>query len=268
MPSLDRISVSPVKGTAQQHPTSAMLTAEGIAGNRRFHLRTERGELISGYDDGTLVRIVSEVDPATGELRCRFPDGSVIAGPGDALGEAFRTVFDDRVVDGHEVLGPFAAAFSAFVGQPVRLVRTDRDGDGPDVHRLSLVSFASVAELGRRGGYDGELDARRFRMNLELGGAEPFEEDTWAEREVAIGEAVIRVLGQIPRCRVTNQDPATGEHEWSTLTKIAAFRPLITGPDRGIPFGMYAEVVAPGMVHLGDGAAPVTPSAVSPVRGM
>jgi hypothetical protein len=254
MPTLGRISTTPLKGTALHHPASVRLDADGIAGNRRFHLRTERGDLFSGYDHGTLVQVRSEVDD--GVLRCTFPDGTVVEGAGGELGEAISTVFDDRVVAGRFVLGPFDDAFSAYCARPLRLVRTDREGDGPDVHRLSLVSFASVADLGRRGSYGGDLDGRRFRMNLELGDAEPFEEDTWAGRHVAIGEATIEVLGQVPRCRVTNQDPRTGEHEWSTLTKIAAFRPSIEGPDRGIPFGMYAEVVTPGEVHVGDTVTP------------
>ena len=256
MPRLDRISTTPVKGTALHHPDAAQLDADGIAGNRRYHLADERGDLFCGYDEGSLVQVVAALDGDT--LRCTFPDGNVVEGPADATGEPVATVFDERVVQGHVVEGSLSEAFSSFVGRPLRLVKTDREGDGPDVHRLSLLSFASVAELGRRGHYDGDLDGRRFRMNLELGDAEPFEEDTWAGHEVAIGEAIVQVLGQIPRCRVTNQDPRTGEHEWSTLTKIASFRPLIGGAGRGIPFGMYAEVVRPGRVRLGDPVVPAS----------
>jgi hypothetical protein len=67
---------------------------------------------------------------------------------------------------------------------------------------------------------------------------------------------VVEVLGQVPRCRVVNQDPTTGVAEWGTLKAIAAFRPLMHG-DRGIPFGMYAEVRAPGRARVGDPVAPV-----------
>jgi hypothetical protein len=255
MATLGRISVTPVKGTELHHPDEIELTGEGIAGNRRFHLVDERDELLSGYDAGTLVQVRADVggDEA---LRCAFPDGTIVEGPTDEIGEAVHAAFDDRHVDGHHVLGPFDAAFSSYVGKPVRLVRTDREGDGPDVHRLTLLSSASVSDLGARGGYDGELDARRFRLNLEIDGAEPFEEDTWAGRDVRIGEAVVQVLGQVPRCRVVNQDPTTGVAEWGTLKAIAAFRPLMHG-DRGIPFGMYAEVRAPGRARVGDPVAPV-----------
>ncbi len=256
MATLGRISVTPVKGTALHHPGEVELTASGIEGNRRFHLVDGHGSLLSGYDVGALVQVAADLR-ADGVLRCTFPDGSVVEGSTDAEGEALQVDFDGRWVAGHAVDGPFDEAFSRYVGKPVRMVRTDREGDGPDVHRLSLLSFASVAELARRGGYDGELDARRFRLNLELDEAEPFEEDTWAGRDVRVGDAVIQVLGAVPRCRVTNQDPATGEHDWPTIRKIASFRPLMAGPSRGIPFGMYAEVRTPGVIRLRDPVEPI-----------
>ena len=146
-------------------------------------------------------------------------------------------------------------AIGSFVGQPLRLVRADADGDGPDVHRLSLVSEASVRELGSRSDRP-DLDARRFRMNLELGGCEPFEEDGWTGRRVRVGGAVIRVLGQVPRCVVTTHDPATGVKDLDTLKRIAEVRPLM--PNRGgVPFGMYAEVEEPGWVAVGDVVEPL-----------
>jgi MOSC domain-containing protein len=137
----------------------------------------------------------------------------------------------------------------------VRLFRTERDGDGPDEMPLTVASFASVEELGRRGGYDGELDPLRFRINLELDGAEPFEEETWDGRRVRVGEAVLRIDGQIPRCAVTTQDPTTGLRDWNTLKQIASFRPLM--PTHQVPFGMYATVERPGRVNVGDDVTPL-----------
>jgi uncharacterized protein YcbX len=119
---------------------------------------------------------------------------------------------------------------------------------------LTLVSFASVEELGRRGDNPG-LDSRRFRINLELEGAAPFEEDSWDTRRVRIGEAVITIAGQIPRCAVTTQDPTSGLHDWNTLKQIARIRPLM--PTSQVPFGVYATVDTPGVVRLGDDVAPI-----------
>lgn len=255
MPSLARLNVTPVKGTALQHPSTVELTELGIPTNRRFHLVDQRGALYSGSDLGPLVQVRADLDPDAQTLTCSFPDGRVAQGPADDVGEAHVTDFYGRPVPGRFVHGAFTEAFSAYVGRPVRLVRADRDGDGPDVHRLSLVSLASVADLGARGGRE-DLDPRRFRMNLELEGCVPFEEDTWDGRRVRVGEAVVRVRGQVPRCVVTTQSPDTGLKDFDTLKQIAAFRPPIDGR-KAIPFGMYAEVEVPGRAALGDLVEPL-----------
>jgi uncharacterized protein len=254
MPTLARINVTPVKGTALQQIERVSLTDVGIAGNRRFHLIDARGRLFSGPVFGPLVTVEARHDVLEGTLMCRFPDGSTAEGPGDALGAAHETDFYGRPVPGHHVEGPFAAAFSAFVGQPVTLIRTDRDGDGPDILPLTVVSRASVADLGRRGSFEGDLDPLRFRINLELDGCDPFEEDTWDGSMVRLGAATLRIVGQIPRCVVTTQDPRTGVHDWNTLKQIASFRPQMA--DRaGVPFGVYATVEMPGDATLGDEVA-------------
>lgn len=253
MTSLGRINVTPVKGTALHHPSSVDLVSIGIAGNRRFHLSDDRGRLYSGLGHGPLVQVVCEV--SEGDLRCRFPDGRVVVAATDDLGEVEATDFDGRAVPGRPVDGELSEAFSDYVGEHVRLFRTERDGDGPDEMPLTIVSSASVEELGRRGGYHGELDPLRFRINLELDGAEPFEEETWDGRRVRIGDAVLRVEGQIPRCAVTAQDPATGLRDWNTLKQIASFRPLMA--TRQVPFGMYATVEQPGLVTVGDVVTPL-----------
>ena len=252
MSQLARINVTPVKGTALHHLSSARLDERGIEGNRRFHLADDRGRLFSGLGHGPLVQVVCEVDD--GFLTCRFPDGTVASAATDELGGLEETDFDGRAVPGRPVSGDLSAAFSAYVDAPVRLLRTERDGDGPDEMPLTVVSFASVEELARRGNHDGPLDPLRFRINLELDGLEPFEEDTWDGRRVRIGGAVVRIAGQIPRCAVTAQDPTTGLRDWNTLKQIAAFRPLTA--EREVPFGVYATVEEPGHVALED---PVTP---------
>ena len=245
-----QIGATALKGTRLLHPASVELTALGIPGNRRFHLVNELGELFSCGDFGPLMRIRAEFDPATEILALDLPDGtSVSAGPDD-LGAPCVTDFYGRPVPGRFVEGPAAAALSAYVGRPLRLVRAEAEGDGPDEHRLTLVSRASVADLGARHGRP-DLAPGRFRMNLELDGCAPHEEDGWSGAAVRLGTAVIRVLGPVPRCVATTRDPETGDKDFDTLKAISAYRPLMADP-RGVPFGMYAEVETPGRVVLGD----------------
>lgn len=253
---LARFSLAPVKGMALLHPPIVELTTRGMPGNRRFYLIDEQGELFSGFDHGPLVSIVPTYDPDGEVLSLRFPDGTEVKDQALAEGAAVTTNFHGRSVRGRLLDGPWVEAVSGFTGRRLRMVRTDHDGDGADVEPLTIVSTESVRDLADRGRYDGELDPRRFRIDVEIEGSEPFEEDTWADRRVQLGSATIKVTGQIPRCRVTTQSPDSGVRDWDTLTQIAKYRPRIRG-DGGIPFGMYARVETPGHIQVGDVVAPV-----------
>src|SRR5918911_377854 len=142
MPTVARLNVTPVKSTALHHPGELRLEAYGAAGNRDFYFVDEKGRLQGGSKFGPFVQIESEHDPETERLSLRFPDGTVIEGRGDTLGDAITTDFWGRPVPAHVVDGPWSDAVSAFAGTPIRLARVDRPGDGADVRPLTLVSLA------------------------------------------------------------------------------------------------------------------------------
>lgn len=253
--SLTRLNVTPVKGMALHHPDHARLTPTGIPSDRRFYLVDGSGMLAAGAMFGELQQVHPTYDPTAEHLSFTFPDGSMVDGDAVAHGASETTSFYGRPVAGHALDATFSEAISEYLRRTVRLLRCDRDGDGSDVMPLTIVAQASVQDLGRRGRHEGPLDSRRFRINLELDGCEPYEEDSWDGRIVSVGEANLRIRGQIPRCVVTTLDPDTGRKDWDTLTQIAKFRPRIPG-DGGLPFGMYATVEHPAEVRLGDLVAP------------
>jgi uncharacterized protein YcbX len=255
VPTLTRISIAPVKSLALHHPHEVALEDVGVRTDRVFYVADPFGRLFTGAVHGPLVRIRSTYDPNRERLALTFPDGGVVEDDATATGPAIRTDFYGREVDAHEVQGPFGEALSVFTGRAVRLARVDRAGDGTDVHHLTLVSSESVAEVGRRGGREGDVDGRRFRMLLEISGcAAPHEEDAWDARRVRVGEAVVRIHGQVPRCVVTTQDPATGLKDFDTLKTINRYREPMRDADGdpGLPFGVYAEVETPGLARIGD----------------
>ena len=259
MPRLRRISIAPVKSLALQHPQEVVLEATGVTGDRLFYLADPSGRLVTGSAFGPLVQVASRYDPATQRLALLFPDGSSVEDEALASGQTVQTDFYGRPVSAHTVDGPFAEALSGYAGRPVRLARVDRAGDGTDIHHLTIVSAESVAELGRRAGREPDPDARRFRMLLEIEGCtEPHEEDAWDGRRVRVGEAIVRMMGPVPRCVVTTQDPATGRRDLDTLKTIKGYRGVFVDEDGpGLPFGMYAEVETPGAARVGDEVAPV-----------
>jgi uncharacterized protein len=262
MPLVSRLSTTPVKGTALHHPPAVAVTGDGVPENRRFHLVDGRGRLLNGKQHGPLVRVTAEFDPGRDRLTLRFPDRLPVEGPAAELGEAVRTDFYGRDVAGHLMVGPWSAALTEFVGEEVHLVRTDRPGDAVDVHPVTLVSSATIEHLRSVTPDGGRLDHRRFRMLVEVDGCDVHEEDTWAGRRVRIGGATVSVVGPVPRCVVTNENPDTGVVDFSTLKAIVRYRgelatdlstPVAHLPDNGsVVFGMYATVERPGDVSVGD----------------
>ena len=69
----------------------------------------------------------------------------------------------------------------------------------------------------------------------------------------AVGAAEIRIGGPVPRCAATTRDPDRGVRDLPAVQVIRAYRGLrdtFFGP--GVPFGVYADVVTPGRVRVGD----------------
>jgi uncharacterized protein YcbX len=248
MPTVARINVTPVKGLGLLHPDEVELTARGVESNRRYYL-ISGWRLFNGKDHGSLVRIAPEAE--NGTLTLRFPDGHEVSGEVE-LGESVSTNFWGRQVTGRLVLGPWSDVLSDYAATSLQLVRTDEPGAGCDVHVGTMLGRASCERLAQE--LDAEVDARRFRMLLELDGAAAHEEDTWDG--VRIGEAIVRVAGPVPRCAVTTQDPDSGVRTLDTLAGIKSYRGLRDG--KKLDFGVYFDVVEPGRVRVGDTVEPLS----------
>jgi hypothetical protein len=94
-------------------------------------------------------------------------------------------------------------------------------------------------------------------MLFEIDGVEAHEEDSWQGAQVRIGAAEIKVNGDVGRCAVTTHDPDTGIPTVDTLEALARYRR--EGSTEPLPLGVYASVVVPGRVRVGDAvsAAPI-----------
>jgi uncharacterized protein YcbX len=253
-----RLSIAPVRSLGLQHPDSIELTDMGVANDRRFYLVSDNDRIVDRLIAGALVQVAAETDADATWLRMTFPDGRVIEDD-VRLAERIRTEVYSRVAFGHVVAGPWAAALEPFAGRRVRLVRCDmpggtriREGETEVRNAVSLVSDGSLRELASQLGVPA-VDARRFRMLIEIEGAEAHEEDTWIGEEVAIGSAVVHITKPDARCAITTQDPDTGERDLDTLRTLIRYRGFRAGdPEKKIDFGVLGEVHRPGTVTVGD----------------
>ena len=254
MPSVSRISIAPVKGLGLVHPDSVLLEDTGVRENRRFHIVDADGRRFNQLRDGGLVQIRPEYDANAEYLTLTFPDGPAAAGT-VALGDEITTDFYGRPVTGQLVEGPWSAALSTWLRRPLRLVQSS-PGAAVDRNRgeVSLVSAASLAALAEQGGRDAPVDGRRFRMLFELEGCEPHEEDGWVKRHVQIGDAVVKIRGDVGTLR--HHDAKSGDRR-AGLRHVAhdpEYRPFSENEagKRHIPFGVFGEVTEPGRVAIGD----------------
>ncbi len=252
MLAVSRLSVTPVRGLALQHPDRIELEEHGVLDDRRFTLLAE-GRIFDGTKFGPLVQVSARLEHDPERLTLTFPNGDVVTDE-VALGDPIHPVIYDRRFTARPVIGPWADALSAHAGRALQLIRSERLAGERDRNPVSIVSEASVEELARQGNAGRPLDARRFRMLIQVAGAHSHQEDEWIGSEVRIGRAVVRVTRPDPRCVITTQDPDTGHRDFPTLHAIKAYRGMREG--RKIDFGVYADVVNPGTVSIGDEVVP------------
>ena len=258
MLTVSRLSTTPVRSFALQHPDSIEVGPRGVADDRRYSLHTaEDGRLFDAVKYGPLVQLRARLDRENGSerLSMELPTGEVVADE-VRLDKPIQVELHGRRFTARAVIGPWAEAVSAWAGRPLRLYRSERLADEEDRYPVSIVSEASVEELARQGNGGDPVDSRRFRMLVEVAGADrPHQEDEWLGREVRIGEVVVRVTKPDSRCVITTQDPDTGARDFPTLHVINQYRGLRDGSK--LDFGVYADVIQPGVVAVGDPVQPI-----------
>jgi len=261
------INFAPVKGMRVQPLERVALTGEGVPGDRAFFLADAEGAMVNGKRFGSLMGVVPVHDPDAGTLALAFPDGTTVAEE-VSLGGPEAVTFFGQPETARPVGGGFSAAISSYTGAELRLMANPEGRVGVDRGRwggVTLLGEASLESLrgagqdfnrggSGSGGEDpdpGPIDQRRFRMTFGLQGSAPYEEDSWVEKDVRVGQALIRVGAHVGRCAVTTRDPESGRTDLKTLHFLKHSRDDV-GSFEPLPFGVYGEVIEPGTVRLGD----------------
>lgn len=108
---------------------------------------------------------------------------------------------------------------------------------------VSLINLASLRALEEATGVD--MHPLRFRANIYFEGAAPWEEFDWLDKEITIGEARATVVMRTTRCAATQVNPHTARRDRNPPKQL---QDAFGHSDLGV----YAEIVANGMVRLGD----------------
>lgn len=269
----------PVKSMAGERLDAVELTEGGLPGDRAWAVRDEVRGGIRG----------AKKIPALMELRARYPkppaatgsspaeialpDGSVV-GTGDAdvserlskalahavtlwpllpadaldhyrrgapdhadLEQELREIFGRAPEEPLPNLGLFPPELLEFESPP---------GTYFDAFPLLLLSERSLQTMNERAS-ESRFDARRFRPNLIVSDtetSEPFPEQAWRNRRLQIGGATLQLTVECPRCVMVT-------HGFEDLPKDPRVMRALVRESGGI-LGVYATVVTPGRVELGD----------------
>ncbi len=239
----------------------------GVAGlhNDRVLAVVVGDRIVTQREFATLARVRPVLDDATGRLTLSCDGGETLTGVVGTDGPAREvTLFGERVavVEQTPALSDW---FTRLLGRTAQLVgapdTTRRVTPGlvagqtvlSDEGSVSLHSQASLdllnAALAERG--HRAVPADRFRANLVLDGCAAHTEDETGRFEV--GEVVLGFGRPDERCVVTTVDQNLGARSGpEPLRTLADYRREGSG---GVCFGVYAAVVAPGRIRVGD---PVT----------
>jgi MOSC domain-containing protein len=239
--SVTHLTIAPVKGLRVTAVDELDIGPAGPIGDRAFLVVDADDSLLLTTRTPALLQVAARwVD---GVLTLTFPDGGEVAAVPEPGEPAATANYEGRPISGRIVDGDLAAALSEHLGRPVRLLARDAADRGADDAPVTLMSQASLEALG-------VPDPRRFRMTITIDGVDAWEEHGWGGRELAAGDAVLRVTAPVPRCVVTTRDPESGRRDAPTLKALATLR----GKD-DVTFGVWCDVVAPGRVRVGDAVA-------------
>ncbi|MGV0656121.1 MOSC domain-containing protein [Mycolicibacterium thermoresistibile] len=234
----------PVKSMRGEEVSALDVRTTGVRGDRVYaFFDTRTGARISAKNHGALLgcaaRLLAEPDDgrrAAPPLEVTFPDGTVIT---DDPAELTRRVSD-------------------LLGLDVEL-RAGAPGAFVDAAPLHLMAADTLQAL-RSAHPGGDWDPRRTRPNILIDraqagsdGEQPDADGDWLSRDLHIGAAAVaHVVIPTPRCVMTTlaQGDLPADREvLRTLNRVRRLR--LGGRDRPCA-GVYADVVRPGRVEVGD----------------
>lgn len=236
----------------------------GPRGDRRWMIVDSERRFVTQRSHPDLARVSTALDGA----------GVSIEIPGEGRFELSPTAQELPVLVWRDWvnarIGAEAAneALSRFCGIPLRLVympeSTFRRVDAGRVEDYRRVGFAdgfpflitnlaSLEELNDR--LASPVEMRRFRPNIVISGAVPWQEDGW--RTLTIGQTTFSLVKPCSRCVMTTVDPVTGvkDAEVQPLRTLAGYRRTA----EGVLFGQNAIHESPGRIRVGDSVTVTEP---------
>jgi uncharacterized protein YcbX len=265
----------PVKSMVGMEVREAVLTASGMEGDRRWAVRDdERGGIRGARKIPSLMRLTARpLDDLHVEITS--PTGEVVRSDAPDIHERLSAMLGHRVTlcplrpasdvdhyrrgagDTDDIIAELRAIFGRDADEPLpdlsifppALMEFETPpGTYVDAFPLMLMTTGALDAL-TAALPDSRIDVRRFRPNLVLdaGTGPGHPEFGWVGQRWRIGTAELEIVERCPRCVMVTQQVAG-----DLPADRAVLRHIVRDLDQNV--GVYAHVVAPGVVARGDTA--------------
>ncbi|MFW6694590.1 MOSC domain-containing protein [Streptomyces sp. MAR4 CNX-425] len=230
----------PVKSMLGEQLPELVVDERGTVGDRLWAVTYADGKLGSGKNSRRFRRTAGLLHFSASYPSAPSADSSSASAEGAGRPRVVTPDGSDLRDDAH---------LAELLGADVRLAREDAVSHF-DECGLTLIGTASLHALGDILGDTEPADALRFRKNVLLDTDEPWIEEDWVGREVAVGDEVrLRVTHRMKRCVMTTMAQRDLPEDRRVLKTLTA--------DRGMCIGVGADILVPGTVRLGDTVRPV-----------
>jgi uncharacterized protein YcbX len=254
----------PVKSMMGEELNAGMITERGLFGDRVYALRDqETGKVVSAKNPkkwpnffNYRATFVSPPDSASRMpgIRVALPDGRYTV----SFSSDFAKTLSDSLGRSVTLLeaAPSGAQLEEYWPDMAGLAHRDHvtdEGLPPgtffDLATLHILTTATIDKF-RELYPAGRFEPRRFRPNLIIntGDAKGFVENDWIGKTISIGKEVkLKVTGPCPRCVMTTLAQGDLPKDPGILKTAAEYNE--------VRIGIYASVLQPGTVHIGDSVA-------------
>ncbi len=215
-PFLSRILIFPIKSLDPIELRQARILSSGaLEHDRTWALFDEKGKFVNGKRHAAVHRLRSEIDIEAHAVTLRDESGRGLGSESFSVDEA----------------APLENWLNAYFGFPISFGKNcelgfpdDTDSPGP-----TIISVATLAEIGRWFGLPIDEVRRRFRTNLEIDGVPPFWEDrlfgaAGTTIKFRIGDVTFEGINPCQRCVVPPRDPLTGESDDTFVRRFTELR--------------------------------------------
>lgn len=252
----------PVKSMMGEELNKTYITEKGLLGDRAYGVvDKETGKLANAKNPKKWPKMFRyraaytkpiESSNAIPSVRITMPDGQSIVSTAEDLNSRLTESFQRNVT----LRSPTTSAiqFEGYIPEEIKELedrgtvfsRTSPKDTFFDIAMVHIITTSTINTL-RKLTPESRIEPRRFRPNIiiDVPGAEGFVEEEWVDKIISIGDEVqLKIIQPTKRCVMTTLAQGDLPNDPNVLRTIAR--------QNDGNFGVYAEVVQPGSVKVGD----------------